>query len=333
MIKNIFNKMSFTLIELLVIIAIIGILAGIIIISMSGAQNLANDARRKADINQLAKKIIIYKLNDSEALLPITPCTIGGGETPCTGTAFNDFSNFIDPNGSSFYAFTPKRKGNYIISTTLSTGENYCFDSSTGTYLTGSCPLLPEIDGDCGSADGWTFAPDEVEYGSYTQCDIGSSSNIMFPSQGGSQTWTCSGSNGGDDVSCIAYRAPEVPFCSIPAHYNSSKVVSGDNIWCDNYGGLWTNIISTGMSCYDGISYCSNLNYAGMSGWALPSRDHLLNCLYSSGCRSSHITATWWSSTIDVNYTNFAYYINFSGGPSWSAYMAQPWGVRCRLGE
>ncbi len=56
------SSSAFTLIELLVVIAIIGILAGIIIVAMGSAQGSANDARRKADLNQLAKAVMIYKV-------------------------------------------------------------------------------------------------------------------------------------------------------------------------------------------------------------------------------------------------------------------------------
>jgi general secretion pathway protein G len=65
------SKQSFTLIELLVIIAIIGILAAFIVVALSGAQDSAYDARRKVDISQLNKAMMIYKTDNSSSLLPV----------------------------------------------------------------------------------------------------------------------------------------------------------------------------------------------------------------------------------------------------------------------
>ncbi|MEO8065333.1 MAG: type II secretion system protein [Candidatus Doudnabacteria bacterium] len=49
------NQKGFTLIELLVVISVIGMLASIILVSLSGGRAKARDARRKVDVNQIQK--------------------------------------------------------------------------------------------------------------------------------------------------------------------------------------------------------------------------------------------------------------------------------------
>jgi len=51
---------GFTLIELLVVIAIIGLLATMAVVSFSGAQKKARDAKRKADLAQIAKAAELF---------------------------------------------------------------------------------------------------------------------------------------------------------------------------------------------------------------------------------------------------------------------------------
>ena len=68
---------GFTLIELLVVIAIIGILASIVMVSMSGASNKAKDARIKGDLSQI--RTIAELMKDDENTYQYL----------CTGTNLN----------------------------------------------------------------------------------------------------------------------------------------------------------------------------------------------------------------------------------------------------
>ncbi len=139
-------KQAFTLIELLVVIAIIGILAGFIIVSMGGASDTANDSRRKADINQLAKAVMIWKTNNPDTLFPVDMdgCNIGDDCIDIFGSA----SVLRDPNGS-YYTYSSADGTDFTITSELSNNNDYSFESSTGRYIE-SAPITT-INGTCGT--------------------------------------------------------------------------------------------------------------------------------------------------------------------------------------
>ncbi len=57
------KQKGFTLIELLVVISIIGVLSGIVMVSVQDMRAKARDARRKQDLAQVVKAVELYNLD------------------------------------------------------------------------------------------------------------------------------------------------------------------------------------------------------------------------------------------------------------------------------
>jgi type II secretion system protein G len=60
------NKIGFTLVELLVVVAIIGLLTGVVVISITNVKAKARDAQRVSDINTINTALNMYH-NDFNA--------------------------------------------------------------------------------------------------------------------------------------------------------------------------------------------------------------------------------------------------------------------------
>lgn len=135
--------------------------------------------------------------------------TLGEGTTKSWIKRVASTTPSTDKTDGEAYTGSPK------IDTGLSPSTDYCYtiwayDETTSaysdSYVTACSTTLTPIDGTCGTAVR-TFAYDETSYGSYSQCSTGTASNTNFPSQGSSETWTCSGQNGGSASSnCTATR-------------------------------------------------------------------------------------------------------------------------------
>ena len=103
---------GFTLIELLVVIAIIGVLSSIVLASLNTARTKANDTKRKADLNEVAKALTAYYLDNG--FLPgqadgwCAPFRSPPGSDIWTLTGTNMPAPFLAPNYISQIPIDPR---------------------------------------------------------------------------------------------------------------------------------------------------------------------------------------------------------------------------------
>jgi prepilin-type N-terminal cleavage/methylation domain-containing protein len=139
-----FNKKNkgFSLIELLIVIAVIGILSSIVIISLTGAKNKSRDAKVISQLSRLREAGYIYYLSHDNSYVAedgtTNICTeiINASEDPSgVGRLVRDFKDTIVCRGPIFAR-------TFAVSALLPSGAYWCVDS-TGTSKRVTRHLIP----------------------------------------------------------------------------------------------------------------------------------------------------------------------------------------------
>jgi len=122
---------GFTLVELMIVIAIIALLSGIILTSVTGSKAKSRDAARISDVNQIQLALEQYFDRCGQYPLTIVPQsnqTLSDINNGCAGTGVN-LGSFIsvipkDPSDSSNFGYATNANGSnpptdYVIHATL----------------------------------------------------------------------------------------------------------------------------------------------------------------------------------------------------------------------
>ncbi len=131
------NK-GFTLIELLVVIAIIGLLASVVLLALNSARAKSRDAKRLADVRQIASAMELY-FNDFNSY--------------ATGSTSDNLKDKLDPNYVGIFPTAPNpadgscTTANNTYNFTVPLGAsapatavysmNFCLGADTGGYSAG----------------------------------------------------------------------------------------------------------------------------------------------------------------------------------------------------
>lgn len=148
--KKNFN-LGFTLIELLVVISIIALLASVVLVALNGARQKARDAKRVADMNQMAKAMeLFYQDNNSyptyssavtfstdpalgsPSIWPRYMTNLPNPPTPADGSCDSREGASAVPGGNDYYFYSTGS-----ANTTNAYTITFCLGNRTGTLDSG----------------------------------------------------------------------------------------------------------------------------------------------------------------------------------------------------
>ena len=144
-----------------------------------------------------------------------------------------------------------------------------------------------------------------------------------------------SGESGQSNEASATPVAAATPFCTVVGDKNTHKTIGSDVVYCDNNLKMWTPTaastykwgtpgIDDGGSCvgkgagYPACNYCDSLNYAGFTGWQLPTLT-VLESFWTTPCGGSDCAypgnagVSW-----DTNANNSLYWSSTEANPGYA---------------
>ena len=132
--KHTRDESGFTLLELLVVIVIIGVLAGVVMVSVSNARSKSRDAKRAADIRQTITALDQFLIQHGTYPTGTASIAVGGTAMDNPNT-FNGSEESFVPNYLPMIPSSPKPADGSCASDVQRGGNAYWYEASPDGLL------------------------------------------------------------------------------------------------------------------------------------------------------------------------------------------------------